>query len=110
MKTTTLYHLSTSIGSTMKPQKIIQRSNNNYWAEFSSSQYTRLSNQKIIWICDAEGTTTFLDKEPPQNPKLQRWYVFLSQMPIFVFHCPGAKNELSGWLEFKEQVRGDRLD
>ena len=63
-----------------------------------ASQSRILSNLPIVWFCDHEALKTFLDKEPPQVPRLKRWYCFLSQFCLKFVHLPGVKNELTDWL------------
>ena len=63
-----------------------------------ASQFRILSHLPIIWLCDNEAIKTFLDKEPPCNLRLRRWYCFLSQFQLHVCHIPGIKNEMCDWL------------
>ena len=63
-----------------------------------ASQFRILAHLPIIWLCDNEALKTFLDKEPPSNPRLRRWYCFLSQFQLHVCHIPGIKNEMCDWL------------
>ena len=63
-----------------------------------ASQTRIVSNLPIVWFTDNEALTYFLDKEPPLNKRLRRWYVFLSQFQLKVFHLPGLKNEFCDFL------------
>ena len=49
----------------------------------------------LIWLTDNEALTKFLDQEPPLNKRQRRWFVYLSQFPLKIYHLPGAKNELT---------------
>ena len=40
----------------------------------------------------------FVEKEPPLNPRLRRWFCFLSQFKLKFVHLPGLKNEWCDWL------------
>ena len=63
-----------------------------------STQFRMLAHQKVVWFCDNQATVSFLDSAPPMNPRLRRWYTFLSQFNICIKHIPGLKNELCDWL------------
>ena len=56
-----------------------------------ASQTRIVSNLPIVWFTYNEALTSFLDKEPPLNKRLRRWYVFLSQFQLKVFHISGLK-------------------
>ncbi len=75
-----------------------------------ASQTRIVSNLPIVWFTDNEALTSFLDKEPPLNKRQRRWYVFLSQFQLKVFHLPGLKNELCDFLSrnaFDELINHD---
>ena len=77
-----------------------------------ATQYRILAHQKVVWFCDNQATRSFLDAAPPTNPRLRRWYTFLSQFNLAIKHIPGVKNELSDWLsrgEF-EELTGENFD
>ena len=42
----------------------------------------RIVGRKILWLGDNSAVKSFLDGAPPQNPRLRRWFVFLSQFPL----------------------------
>jgi hypothetical protein len=63
-----------------------------------STQFRMLSHQKIVWFCDNQATRSFLDSAPPMNPRLRRWYTFLSQFNLCIKHISGLKNEFCDWL------------
>ena len=63
-----------------------------------ASQFRILSHLPMVWFCDNEAMKSFLDKEPPSNPRLRRWYCFLSQFQLRICHIPGMKNEMCDWL------------
>ena len=63
-----------------------------------STQSRILQNLPIVWFCDHEALKTFLDKEPPVNHRLRRWYCYLSQFRLKIEHIPGLKNEFCDWL------------
>ena len=52
----------------------------------------------IIWFCDNQATRSFLDGSPPQNPRLRRWYTFLTLFRLTIKQIPGIKNEMCDWL------------
>ena len=63
-----------------------------------------------MWLCDQGATRTFLENDPPENPRLRRWYVYLCQLPIAIYHVPGIRNELSDYISrhhFDELVQGE---
>lgn len=75
-----------------------------------SSQVRILGHLPIIWLCDQKSTERFLVNEAPQNPRLCRWWVFLSQLRLTVKHVPGIKNELCDYLSrnaFNELIQDD---
>ena len=43
-----------------------------------STQARILQSLPIVWFCDHEALRTFLEKEPPLNPRLQRFLCFIS--------------------------------
>jgi hypothetical protein len=63
-----------------------------------SSQCRIIQHLPLVWFCDHEALKYFLDKEPPLNARLRRWFLFLSQFKIKFHHTPGMKNELCDWL------------
>ena len=63
-----------------------------------ASQTRIVSNLPIVWFTDNEALTSFLDKEPPLNKRLRRWYIFLCQFQMKLFHIPGLKNEFCDFL------------
>ena len=67
-----------------------------------ATQYRILSHLPLVWLCDNQATVTFLDGAPPTNPRLRRWYTFLSQFQIAFRHIAGVKNELCDWLSRTE--------
>jgi hypothetical protein len=76
------------------------------------SQFRIVSGLPIIWLCDNQATKTFLDGPPPMNPRLRRWYTFLSQFRLSFLHVPGSKNEMCDYLSrncFDEKV-GIQMD
>jgi len=78
-----------------------------------ASQTRILSNLPIVWFTDNEALTSFLDKDPPINKRLQRWYLFLCQFQMKVFHLPGLKNELCDFLSrnaFESKINEDFED
>ena len=63
-----------------------------------ASQFRIVANMPIVWFTDNEALTSFLDKDPPLNKRLRRWYLYLSQFQMKIFHLPGLKNELCDYL------------
>ena len=77
-----------------------------------ATQYRIVSHQKVVWFCDNQATRSFLDSSPPINPRLRRWYTFLSQLNLVIKHIPGVKNELPDWLSRAkfQNVIGENFD
>ena len=77
-----------------------------------ASQFRILSHLPIIWLDANEALKTFLDKEPPNNPRLRRWYCFLSQFQLCVHHIAGIKNEMCDWLSRQDfdNLTGAEID
>ena len=44
-----------------------------------SSQYRILNSNPTVWLTDQKSLESFLTNAPPASPRLQRWWVFLSQ-------------------------------
>jgi transposase InsO family protein len=63
-----------------------------------SSQFRILSGKPVVWFCDNQAMKTFLDNSPPDNPRVRRWFVYLSQFQLVIHHIPGLKNELCDYL------------
>ena len=79
-----------------------------------ASQFRIVAGHKILWFCDNRAVKTFLDQAPPVNPRLRRWFLFLSQFPIKIEHIPGLKNELCDFLsrhsfDEKYQLQTEKL-
>jgi len=75
-----------------------------------ASQFRLLAHTQIVWFCDNEALKSFLSKEPPTNARLRRWYCFLCQFCLTIFHIPGLKNEMCDWLsrqEFDKKINDD---
>ena len=67
-----------------------------------SSQRRILNNNKIVWMTDQKAFETFTSNAPPQNSRLQRWWIFLSQLPLKICHMPGKYNELCDFISRAE--------
>ena len=64
----------------------------------------------IVWICDQEAVQKFVVGPPPEKGRLRRWWVFLTQINLAVFHIPGIKNEMADYLSrnnFDERIQMD---
>jgi len=61
-----------------------------------------VTGRNILWLCDSPAVKSFLAGSPPQNPRLRRWFLFLSKFPLTLVHLLGAKNELTDWLSRTE--------
>ena len=59
-----------------------------------SSQTRLLADNPVVWLSDQASSSTFLKGLPPANPRLPRWWVFLSQLRLHIHHIQGLKNEL----------------
>ena len=77
-----------------------------------AANFRMVANLPLVWLTDNEALTKFLDQEPPLNRRQRRWYVYLSQFPMKIYHLPGAKNELTDFMsrELAEQTIGCPLD
>ncbi len=77
-----------------------------------AANYRLVAGLPLVWLTDNDALTKFLDHEPPINKRQRRWYVYLSQFPIVIFHLPGAKNELTDFLsrDLAEKVIGCPFD
>ena len=62
------------------------------------SQYRILSDQRLVWFCDQQPAATFLNNPPPEKKHMRRWWTFLSQFNLNIYHLPGVKNELCDYL------------
>ena len=63
-----------------------------------SSQTRLLADNPVVWLCYQASTPTFLKALPPANPRLRRWWSFLSQLRLHIHHIQGLKNELRDYL------------
>jgi hypothetical protein len=78
-----------------------------------ASQRRILSHLPIVWLCDQAAVSYFVRGNPPENARLKRWWVFLSQFRLHIHHIPGAKNELCDMLSrdnFCELFQADSED
>ena len=57
-----------------------------------------IGNTPITWLCDQDSVKYFMDSPPPEQKRLRRWWVFLSQLRLAVHHIQGLKNEQSDYL------------
>ena len=79
-----------------------------------ASQTRLLNGNRVVWLCDQKAVETFMSAGPPENPRLVRWWTFLSQLRLKVLHLPGCKNELDDYIsrnnfEEKYQVEWESL-
>ena len=73
-----------------------------------SSQTRILADNPVVWLCDQASTSTFLKGLPPENPRLRRCWVSLSQLRLHIHHIQGLKTELSDYLSrtnFNERLQ-----
>ena len=64
----------------------------------------------VVWLCDQEAVSQFIRGNPPENARLKRWWVFLTQFRLNIFHIPGARNEFCDLLSresFNEKFQVD---
>ena len=59
-----------------------------------ASQRRILSHLPIVWLCDQKAAMYFATADPPEMPRLRRWWTYISQFRPKTFHLPGIKNEL----------------
>jgi len=62
------------------------------------SQRRILGHLPIVWLCDQEAVSHFVKGTPPDNARQKRWWIFLSQFRLTIFHIPGVKNEFCDLL------------
>ena len=73
-----------------------------------TSQARVLADSPVVWLRDQASTSTFLKGLPPENRRLRRWWVFLSQLRLHIHHTQGLRNELSDYLsrtKFDERLQ-----
>ena len=64
-----------------------------------ASQGRILGTNPIVWLCDQQPAQTFMQTLPPDaKQRLRRWWTFLSQWRLAIFHIPGIKNEMPDFL------------
>jgi hypothetical protein len=63
-----------------------------------SAQNRLIAQNKVVWLCDQKAVEAFVKDTPPKSPKLVRWWCFLRQMRLAVFHIPGVKNKLNDYI------------
>ena len=59
-----------------------------------ASQRRIIGNNLITWLCDQDSVKYFMDSPPPEQRRLQRWRVFLSQLRLAVHHIQGRAKRL----------------
>ena len=73
-----------------------------------ASQFRLVANRKIVWFCDNQAVRHFPDQAPPNNPRVRRWFLFLTTFPLKIVHIPGLKNEFCDFLSrsaFDERIQ-----
>ena len=73
-----------------------------------ASQFRMVASLPIVWFTDNEALTSFLDQQPPLNRRQRRWYLYLSQFRLKLYHLPGLKNELCDFLS--RQAFDEKID
>ena len=63
-----------------------------------ASQHRILGTNPITWLCDQDSVKYFMERPPPDGKRLQRWWVYLSQLRLVTFDIRGIKNELCDYL------------
>jgi hypothetical protein len=63
-----------------------------------ASQRRILGHLPIVWLCDQEAVSRFARGSPPEKARQKRWWTFLSQYMLNIYHITGAKNELCDLL------------
>ena len=63
-----------------------------------SSQSRLLGSNPVVWLCDQEPVRTFQKEPPPEKAKLRRWWTYLSQLRLSVYHIQGVKNECADYI------------
>ena len=63
-----------------------------------SSQSRLLGSNPEVWLCDQEPVRTFWKGPPPEMAKLRRWWTYLSQLRLSVYHIQGVQNVCSDYI------------
>ena len=65
-----------------------------------ASQNRLISSNPVLWLCDQSSISSFvnLNTPPPENRKLRRWWLFLTQFRLVIKHIPGINNEMCDFL------------
>ena len=58
-----------------------------------SSQSKLLGSHPVAWLSDQEPVPIFQKRPPPENPKLRRWWTYLSQLRLSVHKIQAVKNQ-----------------
>ena len=74
-----------------------------------ASQNRLISSNPVLWLCDQSSISSFvnLNTPPPENRKLCRWGLFLTQFHLVIKHILGSKKEMCEVLSrhnFDERV------
>ena len=57
------------------------------------SLHRLIGGNPVAWLCDQELIKSFQNGPPPEKAKLRRWWTYLSQLRLKVYHIQGIKNE-----------------
>ena len=63
-----------------------------------SSQARLLGSNPVVWLCDQEPVCTFQKGLPPEKAKLRRWWTYLSQVRLTVYHIQRVKNKCADYI------------
>jgi len=63
-----------------------------------SSQFRVIAGKKLTWFCDNIAVCSFPDSSPSTNPRIWRWFVFLSQLSLRITHILGLENEFFDYI------------
>ena len=63
-----------------------------------SSQSQLLGSNQVLWLCEQEPLRNFQEGPPPEKAKLRRWWSYLSQLWLSVYHIQGIKNECADYI------------
>ena len=94
-----LYHWDTGTGNGTRRVPVTAPTTRNSslvcWCFHPSPNYWDLT---LLSGCYQEPVKSFQKGQPPEKAKLKRWWIYLSQFSLAVYHIPGRKNGLSDYI------------
>ena len=62
------------------------------------SQSRLLGTNPIVWHCDQQPVKMLQKGPPPEEAKSNRWWTYLSQFRLIVYHIQNIKNEMADYI------------